>query len=70
MIAWHIGEAFVPPRADKPDLWVVLNVLVGFAGFGICFLWCSWQLILRSGMMEDYFGVRLRLEAGKQKKKQ
>ncbi|KAL8969519.1 MAG: hypothetical protein Q9183_001962 [Haloplaca sp. 2 TL-2023] len=70
MMAWHVGEAFVPPSEDKPDLWVVLNVLIGFAGFGVCLLWCSWQLILRSGMMEDYFGVRLRLEAGSKKKKQ
>ncbi|KAL8948734.1 MAG: hypothetical protein Q9222_005102 [Ikaeria aurantiellina] len=70
MIAWHFGEAFIPPPKDKPDLWVVLNVLIGFAGFGICFVWCSWQLILRSGMMEDYFGVRMRIEAGNKKKKQ
>ncbi|KAI4268038.1 MAG: hypothetical protein LQ337_008070 [Flavoplaca oasis] len=70
MIAWHVGEAFVPPPEDKPDLWVVLNVLIGFAGFGVCFLWCSWQLILRSGLMEDYFGVRMRIEAANRKKKQ
>ncbi|KAL8630340.1 hypothetical protein Q9189_003977 [Teloschistes chrysophthalmus] len=70
MIAWHIGEAFMPPPEDKPDLWVVLNVLIGFAGFGVCLVWCSWQLILRSGMLEDYFGVRLRIEAGNKKKTQ
>lgn len=69
MIAWHVGEAFVPPPEGKPDFWVVLNVLIGFAGFGICLLWCSWQLILRSGMMEDYFGVRMRIEAAARKKK-
>ncbi|KAI4122324.1 MAG: hypothetical protein LQ338_005884 [Usnochroma carphineum] len=63
MIAWHIGEAFVLPPEGKPDLWVVLNALIGFVGFGICFIWCNWQLILRSGMMEDYFDVRLRIEA-------
>ncbi|KAL8777634.1 MAG: hypothetical protein Q9213_007772 [Squamulea squamosa] len=70
MIAWHFGEAFVPPPQEKPDLWVVLNVLVGFAGFGVCFFWCNWQLILRSGLMEDYFGVRLRIEAADRKKRQ
>ncbi|KAL8644345.1 MAG: hypothetical protein Q9226_007812 [Calogaya cf. arnoldii] len=70
MIAWHVGEAFIPPPEDKPDLWVVLNVLNGFAGFGVCFIWCNWQLILRSGMMEDYFGVRMRIEAADRKKKQ
>ena len=70
MIAWHVGEALIRPPEDKPDLWVVLNVLIGFAGFGICFLWCTWQLILRSGMMEDYFGVRMRIEAASNKKRQ
>ncbi|KAL8645509.1 MAG: hypothetical protein Q9210_006668 [Variospora velana] len=69
MIAWHMGEAFVPPPEGKPDLWVVLNVLIGFAGFGVCFIWCNWQLILRSGMMEDYFGDRQRMEAAQKKKK-
>ena len=67
MVMWHILEAFLPPPMGKPDLWVVVNVVIGAAGFSVCFLWCTWQLILRSGMMEDYFGVRLRLEAGKQK---
>ncbi len=70
MIAWHVGEAFVPPPDDKPDLWAVLNVLVGFGGFGICFIWCNWQLILRSGMMEDYWSDRLKIEAAQKKKKQ
>ena len=59
---WHSLEAFVATPAGKPDLWVVINVLIGFAGFGICWLWCMWQLILRSGILEDYFGVRIRLE--------
>lgn len=67
MVMWHVLEAFLPPPMGKPDLWVVVNVVIGAAGFVICFLWCTWQLILRSGMMEDYFGVRLRLEGGKQK---
>ena len=70
MIVWHGLEAYVETPDEKPDLWVVLNVLIGAAGFFVCFVWCSWQLILRSGVMEDYFGVRLRLDAGKEKKKQ
>lgn len=49
MIVWHIAEAFVDPPTDKPDLWVVANVLVGAAGFGICYLWCLWNLYFRSG---------------------
>ena len=70
MLAWHGLEAFLKPPAGKPDLWVVLNVLVGAAGFGVCYLWCTWQLILRSGVLEDYFGWRVRLQADGVKKRQ
>ncbi|RAH44187.1 dolichyl-P-Glc:Man(9)GlcNAc(2)-PP-dolichol alpha-1,3-glucosyltransferase ALG6 [Aspergillus brunneoviolaceus CBS 621.78] len=45
MIVWHVVEAFVPPPSDKPDLWVVLNVLIGAGGFGLAYLWCVWKLI-------------------------
>ena len=56
MIIWHGLEAYVKPPPTKPDIWVVLNCLIGAIGFGICALWCNWQLLLRSGVMEDYFG--------------
>ena len=62
MLIWHGLEAFVAPPAGKPDLWVVINVLIGAAGFAICYLWSTWQLILRGGVLEDYFGVRIRLQ--------
>lgn len=52
MIAWHVLESFVPPPAGKPDLWVVLNVLVGAGGFGIAYLWCLWKLITQSRMID------------------
>lgn len=45
MVAWHIVEAFVPPPENKPDLWVVANVLVGATGFSICYLWCLGTLL-------------------------
>ncbi|PWY92797.1 ALG6, ALG8 glycosyltransferase [Aspergillus heteromorphus CBS 117.55] len=45
MIAWHVLEAFVAPPPGKPDLWVVLNALIGAGGFGIAYLWCAWKLI-------------------------
>lgn len=48
MIGWHVLEAFVTPPAHKPDLWVVLNVLLGAGGFGIAYLWCLWKLISQS----------------------
>ena len=61
MIVWHFLEAFVKTPEGKPDLWVVLNVLVGAAGFGVCYLWCTWQLLLRSGVLEEYFGFRTKM---------
>ena len=70
MIAWHAGEACIKPPPGKPDLWVVLNILIGAAGFSICFLWCNWQLLRRSGLMEEYFGIRRKIAAGGPKKKQ
>lgn len=63
MAAWHLLEAFVEMPKGKPDLWVVLNVLIGVAGFSICYLWCTWQLILRSGVMEEWFGFRAQMQA-------
>ena len=62
MLIWHGLDLFVTPPAGKPDLWVVINALIGAAGFAICWIWCTWQLILRAGVMEDYFGVRIRLQ--------
>ncbi|KAJ6157407.1 hypothetical protein N7470_004999 [Penicillium chermesinum] len=46
MVAWHVLEAFVPPPAGKPDLWVVLNALIGAGGFGIAYLWSMWKLLV------------------------
>jgi alpha-1,3-glucosyltransferase len=48
MVAWHVVEAFFPPPSDKPDLWVVSNAIVGAGGFGICYLWCVWRLVVQS----------------------
>ena len=73
MIAWHFLEAFVDPPTGKQDIWVVLNCVIGAAGFVACLFWCSWQLILRSGVMDDHLGFRMMVESEKQnqtKKKQ
>lgn len=70
MLIWHVLDAFFTPPEGKPDLWVVLNVLIGAAGFGICYLWCTWQLILRSDVLVDYFSFRATVRAGAAKKKQ
>ena len=51
MVMWHIFEGFVPAPQGKPDLWVVLNVLIGAAGFGFCYLWCLFRLVEESGLM-------------------
>ena len=63
MTSWHVLEAFRPPPENKPDLWIVLNVLIGAAGFGICYLWSTWQLILRSGVLEEWFGFQEKMQA-------
>ncbi|KAF2636727.1 glucosyltransferase [Massarina eburnea CBS 473.64] len=51
MISWHVLEAFVPAPANKPDLWVVINAIVGCGGFGICYLWCLWTLVWKSELL-------------------
>lgn len=48
MFLWHLLEAFVPAPATKPDLWVVLNVLIGSSGFGMLYLWCTVKLVLQA----------------------
>jgi alpha-1,3-glucosyltransferase len=50
MVGWHIVEAFFLPPADKPDLWIVANAIVGTGGFCICYLWCLWRLATKSGL--------------------
>jgi alpha-1,3-glucosyltransferase len=58
MLTWHIVEAFYLPPKDKPDLWVVANVLVGAAGFGLCYLWCLVSLIQKAGWMPQFLSVQ------------
>jgi len=52
MAAWHVVEGFLAPPNNKPDLWVVINVGIGALGFGICYLWCLWSLIVERGFAE------------------
>jgi len=54
MISWHVLEAFVETPKGKPDLWVVINVVIGVAGFGLCYLWCTCRLIQKAGVMQGY----------------
>lgn len=65
MTAWHIVDEFVPPPDGKPDLWVVLNALIGAGGFGIAYLWCLWKLITQCRRID-----RKLAEEESQKKKQ
>ena len=58
IIIWHILEACLPPPVGKPDLYPVLNAVIGAGGFTVCWVWCTWQLILRSGVLMDYFSFR------------
>jgi alpha-1,3-glucosyltransferase len=50
-LVWHGVEYYVKPPASKPDLWLVANVCVGAAGFGLCYLWCLWNLAWQSGTL-------------------
>lgn len=59
MVVWHFVEAFVRPPFDKPDLWVVANVIVGTGGFGLCYVWCLWQLLMRSGLLGSESKVKM-----------
>jgi len=52
---WHLLAAFAEPPATKPDLWIVVNACVGCVGFVVCYLWCTWKLIVESGLLNDYF---------------
>lgn len=70
MIGWHLAEAFIETPKEKPDLWVVLNVMVGAAGLGICYLWCTWQLLLRSGILQEWFDFRAEMSQERKKEKE
>lgn len=54
MIVWHVLEAFVEPFPGKPDLWVVLNALIGAGGYGLIYLWCMWRLITHCRQIERH----------------
>lgn len=54
MGAWHVVAALVAPPIGKPDLWVVANVGVGVAGFGLCYLWCLWRLVVESDILPSW----------------
>ena len=58
MIIWHIAEATMSPPRNKPDLFVVLNVVIGTLGFGLCYLWSTWKVIEGSGILDNYFEYR------------
>ncbi|KAG0647806.1 glycosyltransferase [Hyphodiscus hymeniophilus] len=53
MAGWHVVDAFLAPPHNKPDLWVVINIGIGAVGFGICYLWCLWSLVVESGLFES-----------------
>ncbi|TKA22327.1 hypothetical protein B0A50_08052 [Salinomyces thailandicus] len=68
MVGWHVVEMAVAPPEGKPDLWVVANVGLGCAGFGVCYLWCLWRSVEVSGVLYDV-GIWKRGVGGEKKKK-
>lgn len=53
MAVWHVAEGVLSPPNTKPDLWVVINVGVGAVGFGLCYLWCLWTLVVERGFQDS-----------------
>ena len=53
--AWHIADHLTTPPSSKPDLYVVINVVIGAIGFGLCYIWSSWQTVVGSGLMKSWF---------------
>ncbi|KAK0731086.1 ALG6, ALG8 glycosyltransferase family-domain-containing protein [Lasiosphaeris hirsuta] len=61
MALWHVFEIFLKPPPEKPDLWVVLNIGVGAAGFSLCYLWCLSRLVLESDILpKSWTGSRIK----------
>jgi hypothetical protein len=58
MAFWHLLKAFAEPPEDKPDLWVVVNACFEALEFGICYLWCMWKLVLKSGLLDVHLPFR------------
>jgi len=54
MMLWHLGELFVPAPGRFPHMWVVVNVVVGAGGFACCYLWCLWNLLIRSNVLSSF----------------
>ena len=52
MLVWHVAVSLLSPPSNKPDLWVVINVGIGAVGFGLCYLWCLWSLVVDSGIAD------------------
>ena len=67
MGSWHLLNAFVATPEKKPDLWVVLNVLVGTSGFGVIYLWCLYNLVIESEILSSMY--RDKRYAAKDRKK-
>ncbi len=64
MAFWHLLAAYAAPPDDKPDLWIVVNACIGAVCFGICYMWCSWKLVLESGLLDGYFEDQSAAEDG------
>lgn len=40
MAGWHVGQATIKMHEKYPDFWVVINVEICCAAFGLVWLWC------------------------------
>ncbi|PHH62387.1 hypothetical protein CDD81_7183 [Ophiocordyceps australis] len=60
MGTWHVINALLLPPTSKPDLWVVVNVVIGAAGFLLCYLWCLWKLACECDLMPSITRSRIK----------
>lgn len=51
---WHVVHWVIPPPMDKPDLWIVVNMICSCMAFCACYLWCLSRLLINSGLLDDF----------------
>ncbi|EPX73124.1 glucosyltransferase Alg6 [Schizosaccharomyces octosporus yFS286] len=60
MVILFALDIFVAPPSRYPDLWVVLNVILSFAGFLIIYLWTLSRLLYISSKLSTDLGMKKR----------
>ncbi|TLD25147.1 hypothetical protein PspLS_05519 [Pyricularia sp. CBS 133598] len=65
MGAWHVVDRFFVPPINMPDLWVVANVGLGAVGFALCYLWCTWKLLVDADLIpKSWYNTKAKVKKG------